>query len=228
MNINSENTIRVIKEQGVIPLFYHDDATVCLAVADALYNAGIRVIEFTDRGSKAVNNFKLLLEKRKECWPEVLFCAGTIKTPDVAQQFIDAGADFIICPAVIPEVAKTVHNAGLLWVPGCMSATEIAIAEQNGATLIKLFPGSLLQPAYVTAVKEIYPDLLFMPTGGVDINEENLSAWLKAGVAAVGLGSKVISKEVLENKQYGLIEQAAAKALMLVKKIKSQISNNDY
>lgn len=219
-----ENVLSTIKEQGVIPLFYNDDAAVSIAVTDALYKAGIRTVEYTNRGSKAIENFKVLLRERNNKWQELLLGAGTIKTVEAAQQFIEAGADFIICPGIIPEVAKVVHDAGLLWVPGCMTSTEIIIAEQNGASLIKLFPGSLLGPSYVSALKDIFPTLMFMPTGGVDVSEENLSAWFKAGVAAVGLGSKVVSKEVLHSKNYAVIQQQAQEALLLIKKIKATIN----
>lgn len=221
MKTTAENIISIIKDQGVIPLFYHDDADISIEIVHALYSAGIRVVEYTNRGSKAIDNFKALLNIRDKQWPELILSAGTIKTVEAAQQFIDAGTDFIICPGVIPAVAKPVQEAGLLWVPGCMTPTEIIIAEQYGAKLVKLFPGSLLGPSYVTAIKEIFPGLMFMPTGGVDVSEENMSAWFNAGVVAVGLGSKVISKRLMEKKDYAAIGDLAAKALMLAKKIKS-------
>jgi 2-dehydro-3-deoxyphosphogluconate aldolase/(4S)-4-hydroxy-2-oxoglutarate aldolase len=222
MKPTSNDIISVVKEQGVIPLFYHDDANESIAIVDALYNAGIRIVEYTNRGNKAIENFKALLLNRKTKWPELLLSVGTIKTTEAAQRFIDAGADFIICPGVIPEVAKLAHNAGLVWVPGCMTTTEIIIAEQHGAKLVKLFPGSLLGPSYVSAVKEIFPELMFMPTGGVDVNEDNLSKWFKAGVVAVGLGSKVISKELVIQKDYATIEALAKKALGIVQAIRAK------
>lgn len=221
---DSQAIIDLVKEQGVIPLFYNDDLTVCTAVIDALYKAGIRIVEFTNRGEQALTNFKALLEIRNEQWADLLLGVGTIKTTAQAKQFIDAGTDFVICPGTIPDVAKVVHDAGLLWIPGCMTTTEIIIAEQHGAGLVKLFPGSLLGPSYVSAVKEIFPGLLFMPTGGVEVTEENMHAWFKSGVCAVGLGSKVISKELLAKKEYGLIQQAAETALALSKKIRSGLS----
>jgi 2-dehydro-3-deoxyphosphogluconate aldolase / (4S)-4-hydroxy-2-oxoglutarate aldolase len=221
MKTTTENIISIIKEQGVIPLFYHDDAEVSIEIIQALYIAGIRVVEYTNRGSKAIDNFKALLNIRDKQWPELILSAGTVKTVDAAQQFIDAGADFIICPGVIPAIVKPVQEAGLLWVPGCMTPTEIIIAEQHGAKLVKLFPGSLLGPSYLTAIKEIFPGLMFMPTGGVDVSEENMRAWFNAGVVAVGLGSKVISKGLMQKKDYAAIGDLAAKALMLAKKIKS-------
>lgn len=222
MKPTSNQIISIVKEQGVIPLFYHDDKDESISIVDALYNAGIRIVEYTNRGRKALENFKALLSIKKTKWPELFLSAGTIKTTDAAKQFIKAGADFIICPGTIPEVAKLAHDAGRVWVPGCMTTTEIIIAEQHGAKLVKLFPGSLLGPSYVTAVKEIFPELLFMPTGGVDVSEENLSKWFKAGVVAVGLGSKVISKELVSKKDYATIEALAKKALAIVQAIKTE------
>jgi 2-dehydro-3-deoxyphosphogluconate aldolase / (4S)-4-hydroxy-2-oxoglutarate aldolase len=221
MKPTSNQIISIVTEQGVIPLFYHDDTNESIAIVDALYNAGIRIVEYTNRGSKAIENFRALLSIRTTKWPDLFLSVGTIKTTDAAKKFIDAGADFIICPGIIPEVAKLVHDAGLVWVPGCMTTTEIIMAEQHGAKLVKLFPGSLLGPSYVSAVKEIFPGLLFMPTGGVDVSEDNLSKWFNAGVVAVGLGSKVISKELVNKKDYAAIEALAKKALAIVQTIKT-------
>ena len=146
---------------------------------------------------------------------------GTILNIDEAQAYIDANAAFIVCPGVIPAVAQTVQDAGLLWIPGCMTPTEIIIAKDNGAKLVKIFPGSLVGPSYISAIRDVFAEMLFMPTGGVEVNENNISAWFKAGVCAVGLGSKVISKEALANKDYGAIEQLITEAINIVQKIKS-------
>jgi len=222
--MNKKNIVlNLIAEQSVVPLYFYPDKEVSIQVLKALYKGGARLVEYTNRGKNALENFLELRKTADKELPGLMLGAGTIKDKIEATEFINEGADFIISPGMIEEIATVTHRNGLLWVPGCMTATEIVRAEDAGAELIKLFPGSLLGPSYVSAVKEIFPDLMFMPTGGVELSEENLSAWFRAGVSAVGLGSKVISKEVLEKKEYELIEQAAAKALMLVKKIKSQI-----
>ena len=217
---NTEQIINIIKEQGIIPLFYHDDVDVSIAVVNALYNAGIRVVEYTNRGSRSIDNFKAVIETRDKRWADLILSVGTIKNIEAANQFIDAGTDFIICPGTIQEVAKATQDVGLLWVPGCMTPTEIIVAEQHGAKLVKLFPGSLLGPSYVSAIKELFPGILFMPTGGVDTTEDNLRAWFKAGVCAVGMGSKLVSKELLASKDYAAIELSAKKVLQLIKQIK--------
>lgn len=221
MKPSSDYIINTIREQGIIPLFYHDDKNVSIAIVDALYNAGIRIVEYTNRGDNAVENFKALVSLKTKRWPELLLSVGTVKTTKDAEQFLEAGTDFVICPGVIPEVAKMVQDAGLLWVPGCMTTTEIIIAEQHGARLVKIFPGSLLGPAYIKAVKDIFPGMMFMPTGGVDVNEANLQQWFDAGVIAVGMGSKMISKELMLTKDYAAIEVLAQKALKIIQSIKN-------
>jgi len=138
----------------------------------------------------------------------------------MAKAFIDAGADFIICPGLVEEVAKVADENNMLWIPGCMTPTEIIRAENFGAKMIKLFPGNLLGPEFMSSIKALFPDLLFMPTGGVDLNKENISEWLKAGVCAVGMGSKLISKQLLEQKDYAKIEALSKQALNILKSLR--------
>ena len=117
-------------------------------------------------------------------------------------------------------MAETANAAGMPWVPGCMTPSEIMEAEQYGAKLVKLFPGNILGPSFVSAVKEVFPHLLFMPTGGVEVSEENIGGWFNSGVCAVGLGSKLVSKTLLEKKDYTTIESLAREALAIVNKIR--------
>jgi 2-dehydro-3-deoxyphosphogluconate aldolase/(4S)-4-hydroxy-2-oxoglutarate aldolase len=145
---------------------------------------------------------------------------GTIKNGQMAQKFIDAGADFIICPGLVEDVAKIADKNNMLWVPGCMTPTEIIRAETLGAIMIKLFPGNILGPKFMSAIKALFPDLLFMPTGGVDLNKENISEWLKSGVCAVGMGSKLISKQLLEEKNYQKIEELTRQAIDILKSLR--------
>ena len=142
---------------------------------------------------------------------------STIKNGRMALTFMDAGADFIICPGLIEQVAKVADKNNMLWVPGCMTPTEIIRAETLGAKMIKLFPGNILGPEFMSAIKALFLDLLFMPTGGVDLDKENIAGWLKAGVCAVGMGSKLISKQLLEQKDYAKIEALTKQAMHIVK-----------
>jgi 2-dehydro-3-deoxyphosphogluconate aldolase / (4S)-4-hydroxy-2-oxoglutarate aldolase len=215
-----EGIIKKIAEQGMLPLYFHADPSVSVEVLKALYAAGIRAVEYTNRGEAALENFKLLKETRDRELPEMLLGIGTIKRKKDAKAFMKAGADFIIAPGMIEEVAEAVHKEDMLWIPGCMTPTEIIKAEEAGAKLVKLFPGNLLGPAFVSAVKELFPDLYFMPTGGVEVNKENLTGWFKSGVVAVGMGSKLITKDILEKKEYGTLINKTKEAITLVQEVR--------
>lgn len=212
--------IKRIEEQGVLPLYFHPDATVSVEVLKALYAAGIRAVEYTNRGEEALENFKLLKETRDQELPELLLGIGTIKRKKEAKAFMKAGADFIIAPGMIEEVAETVLKEEMVWIPGCMTTTEIIRAEDAGAKLIKLFPGNLLGPSFVSAIKELFPGLKFMPTGGVEVSRDNLTGWFKSGVVAVGMGSKLITKEILEKKEYETLITKTKEAMALVKEVR--------
>lgn len=217
--IHSKQIIDAVKQQGLLPLFYHEDPSCCINVVQALYDAGIRVVEFTNRGANALDNFKQLLVTRQQRWPEMLLAIGTIKNAREADAYLDAGADFIICPGTIEEVAMQVQERGYLWVPGAATPTEIIQAESWGASLVKLFPGNLLGPSFVSAVKELFPNISFMPTGGVEKEAENLQAWFKAGVAAVGVGSKLITKELLANRDFARIKDDTTQMMKTIQSI---------
>lgn len=201
--------------QGILPLFYNHSAEVSINTTKALYKAGIRAIEYTNRGEAALANFKALKELQKEL-PGLLLGIGTIKNAEQAEQFVAAGADFLISPLVNPEVAAVAGKHDLLWIPGCMTPTEIYNAQQLGAAFVKLFPANVLGPGFVSAVKDLFPGLQMMPTGGVDMDQDNISSWFKAGVSAVGMGSKLITKNVLDNKAYDQLYTDTLRALQMV------------
>jgi 2-dehydro-3-deoxyphosphogluconate aldolase / (4S)-4-hydroxy-2-oxoglutarate aldolase len=215
-----DTLLKLIPEQGILPLYFYKDPEVSLEVLKTLYRAGIRTVEYTNRGEAALQNFKKMRELCDTELKDMYLGIGTIKNGEMAQTFIDAGADFIICPGLVEEVARVADQNNLLWVPGCMTPTEIIRAESLGAKMIKLFPGNILGPQFMSAIKTLFPDLLFMPTGGVDLDKENISKWLKAGVCAVGMGSKLVSKDLLEQKNYTKIEELARQALEILKAVK--------
>ncbi|QBQ40128.1 bifunctional 4-hydroxy-2-oxoglutarate aldolase/2-dehydro-3-deoxy-phosphogluconate aldolase [Sphingobacterium psychroaquaticum] len=186
-----ENILNHIKTYPAIPVFYHDDLETCIAVVDACYRGGIRVFEFVHRGEKAVENFEALLAYKKKHLIDLKLGIGTIKTPELAKTYVKLGAEFIVSPVIVPAIAKETLEKGILWIPGCMTPTEIAQAEAVQAPLVKLFPGDTLGPNFLKSIKPLFPNTKFMPTGGVDVEENNIDAWFKAGVYAVGLGSKL-------------------------------------
>lgn len=215
-----ETLLKLIPEQGILPLYYNKDTDVSIGLLKALYQAGIRAVEYTNRGEQALKNFVAMRKVCDEEMPEMYLGIGTIKNGEMAKAFIDAGTDFIVCPGLVKKVAEVADKHEMLWAPGCMTPTEIIKAEQLGAQVIKLFPGNLLGPSFVSTIKELFPGLLFMPTGGVEVNKENLSAWFKSGVSAVGMGSKLVTKAIMENKQYDELTKLTAEALALVKSCK--------
>lgn len=207
-----KDVVDAIVSQGMLPLFFHTDPQESVAIVHTLYNAGIRVFEFTNRGAEAQQVFKALIEARNEHMPDLQLGIGTIKNTLEAEQFISMGADFIVAPIINPAVGELVHKQGLLWIPGCMTPTEIAQAQEHEASIIKLFPANILGPGFLTAIRELFKGQLFIPTGGVDLEIENLKSWFKAGVCAVGMGSKLIDPKRVE----GLAEKTE-RALALVK-----------
>jgi 2-dehydro-3-deoxyphosphogluconate aldolase/(4S)-4-hydroxy-2-oxoglutarate aldolase len=207
---------QLICTEKILPLFYHDSAETSVEVLKVLYESGIKAVEYTNRGDNALDNFTAMRRVVDDEMPGMHLGAGTIKTDADAELFVAAGADFIVCPVLNVDVGIIVHKAGLLWIPGCMTSTEIFIAETNGASIVKIFPGNTLGPSYIPAIKELFPELMFMPTGGVEVSRENLQSWFKAGVCAVGLGSKLISKPDLDNKNYDKIASLTKEALEIV------------
>jgi 2-dehydro-3-deoxyphosphogluconate aldolase/(4S)-4-hydroxy-2-oxoglutarate aldolase len=213
--------LKLIPEQGVLPLYFYKDTEVSIEVLRALYNAGIRAVEYTNRGEAALKNFAAM---RKVCDTDLkgmYLGVGTIKNATTAQQFIDAGADYLISPGLVEDAVAVADKNGLLWVPGCMTPSEIIKAEQLGAKMVKLFPGNILGPGFLTAIKELFPDLLFMPTGGVEVEKSNIAGWFKAGVCAVGMGSKLITKAALEAKDYEGITKATKETIAIINDVKA-------
>ncbi|MEO6818486.1 MAG: bifunctional 4-hydroxy-2-oxoglutarate aldolase/2-dehydro-3-deoxy-phosphogluconate aldolase [Ginsengibacter sp.] len=209
-----------LKKQRLMPLYFHTDENVSIDVMKALYNAGVRLIEYTNRGETALHNFTAMKVVAEKNYQDLFLGAGTIKDEKAAVQFIQAGADFLISPAFVDNLYVTTNNNKILWIPGCMTPTEILKAEQFGLLLVKLFPGNILGPGFVKAIKDIFPAMSFMPTGGVDTTVENLEEWFNAGVCAVGMGSKLISKEILQQKNY---EKITTQATLILDKIKAII-----
>ena len=210
-----------ILKQGTLPLFFYKDPEVSLQITRTLYKAGIRVFEYTNRGAAALENFKVLKQALANGdMPGLELGIGTIKSLQEAEAFIAAGADFIVSPIVNPEVGKLAAQHNLLWIPGCMTPTEIYTAQQNEAALIKIFPANILGPEFVSSIRDLFAGQLFIPTGGVDLNHDSISTWFKAGVCAVGMGSKLISKSVLENREYDKLYNDTLKLLEIVQTIK--------
>ncbi len=214
----SKKTIvtEAITKQGLLPLYFNKDVVASVEILRALYKAGIRSVEYTNRGTAAFENFREMIRVRNAEMPELFLGVGTIKNMPEAGRYMDAGADFLVSPGFVPDVAQFAAVNQFFYAPGCMTPTEIIAAENAGVGFIKLFPGNLLGPEFLSSIKEIFPGLLFMPTGGVDATPESIQSWFKAGVCAVGMGSKLISKSLMEQKNYAGITDLTAEVLNMV------------
>jgi 2-dehydro-3-deoxyphosphogluconate aldolase/(4S)-4-hydroxy-2-oxoglutarate aldolase len=216
----SQKAIEAVVSQGILPLYFNPDETVSIEILRAIHRAGIKAVEYTNRGEAAFNNFKKMVAIRNQEMPDMLLGIGTIKTLQQAKDYVSAGADFMVSPGFVPEVAAYAISNDVFYAPGCMTPSEIIAAENAGVKFIKLFPGNMLGPEFLSSIKEIFPKLLFMPTGGVDTTRESIEAWYKAGVCAVGMGSKLISKKLMEQKDYATIESATREVLGLIQSVK--------
>ena len=216
----SQQVSDAIVKQGMLPLYFNADETTSIETLRALYSAGITALEYTNRGDAALANFKKMVAVRNADMPGLLLGVGTIKNLQQAEDYMQAGADFLVSPGFVKEVADYAVSKYIFYAPGCMTPSEIIAAENAGIKFIKLFPGNMLGPEFLSGIKDIFPKLLFMPTGGVDTTKENIEGWFKAGVCAVGMGSKLISKKLMEARDYATIELETIKVLELIKTIK--------
>jgi 2-dehydro-3-deoxyphosphogluconate aldolase / (4S)-4-hydroxy-2-oxoglutarate aldolase len=214
-----DSVAHLIGTSGMIPVFYHADIEVAKSVLDACYRGGVRVFEFTNRGGNAFDVFTALL-KHVEQYSDMLLGIGTILDGTTAKKFIDAGAHFIVSPILKADMATVCQEHTKLWIPGCATLTEIVTAKELGAQVIKIFPGSVLGPDFVSSVLPVVPGLQLMPTGGVEPTEESLSAWFKAGVVCVGMGSKLMIKKPDGSFDLEGIENKAREAIAIISKFK--------
>lgn len=218
---NTQRITDAIVTQGMLPLYFNASEEVSLDVLKAIYNAGVKAVEYTNRGEAALSNFKKMVELRNASMPGLLLGVGTIKNMQQAADYLAAGADFLVSPGFVPDVAAHCVANDIFYAPGCMTPTEIIAAENAGIKFIKLFPGNMLGTEFLTTIKDIFPKLLFMPTGGVDTTSENIESWFKAGVCAVGMGSKLISKKLMEAKDYTSMEAATRKVLTTIQQVRN-------
>lgn len=200
-------TLDILKTQRILPLFYHADATVCAGVVKALYDGGIRMVEFTNRGADALSRFTELQAMCQQTLPGMQLAVGTISTKQDAENFIKAGAKVLISPFWDDDVFAVSQAEGVLWIPGSMTPTEIHRAVDAGLNIIKLFPGNVIGTGFVEAVRPIFPGINFVVTGGVDATAASVYSWIKSGVVAAGLGSKLITTDVMSNHRFDDLQQ---------------------
>ena len=213
--------VQIMKDTGMVPLFYDKDIEISKKVITACYKGGARLLEFTARGDFAHEVFGKLIKYATKELPGMAMGVGSVTDAASASVFMSLGANFIVTPVLREDIAIICNRRKVLWSAGCGTLTEIARAEELGCEIIKLFPGSVYGPKFVKAVRGPQPWTSIMPTGGVSPTKENLEAWFKAGVACVGMGSNLMAKNNNGKFDYKKIESLTRDALKIIKDIKS-------
>ncbi|WP_299839966.1 bifunctional 4-hydroxy-2-oxoglutarate aldolase/2-dehydro-3-deoxy-phosphogluconate aldolase [uncultured Tenacibaculum sp.] len=213
--------INTMINTGLVPLFYHEDINLSKQILKVCYDGGARLLEFTSRGDFAHQVFEELNKYALEHLPGMILGVGSVTDAGSASLYMQLGANFIVTPVLREDIAKVCNRRKVLWSPGCGSLTEIANAEELGCEIVKLFPGGIYGPNFVKAIKGPQPWTMIMPTGGVSTERENLEAWFKAGVTCVGVGSKLISKEIIQSKDFNKLEKTVKSTIDLIKELKT-------
>ena len=216
---NKMQVLDAIVSTGMVPVYYNKDVEIAKQVVKACYEGGVRAFEFTNRGDFAHEVFAELIKfATKEC-PELVLGVGSIVDAGTASLYLQLGANFVVGPLFNPEIAKVCNRRLVPYTPGCGSVSEIGFAQEVGCDLCKIFPaGNVGGPSFVKNIKAPMPWSMIMATGAVEPTEENLSAWFKAGVTCVGMGSKLFPKEMIAAGNWGAISTLCRDALATIKK----------
>jgi len=215
------NVVLAMKESGMVPVFFNKDIEVCKKVLKACYDGGTRVFEFTNRGDRAHLVFQELIVWAEKETPDMILGVGSVVDAGTTSLYIQLGANFIVSPILNPDMAKVCNRRKISWSPGCGSLSEISKAEELGAEVVKIFPGSQVGgPSFVKAVLGPCPWTSIMPTGGVSPDEKNLTEWFKAGVHCVGMGSQLMVKDVEGKFDYEAIKEKTKEAISIIAKLR--------
>lgn len=190
------SVIKKIKAQQIIPLFYSGSFEASAQIIKTLYEADIRVIEYTNRGVQALENFRKLKEISAAEFPDLLLGIGTVRNVHELNEYAEVKADFIITPVVSKELVRAAEEKNILLIPGCFTPSEVNVAYQLGIRMVKIFPADALGKNYIKSIKPIFPEMEFMLTGGITADHEEIKSWMNGGAAAVGLGSALLKKDI--------------------------------
>lgn len=216
------DTALLMRESAVVPLYYNADVELCKNVIRACYNGGISIFEFTNRGDFAHEVFGELVKWAAEELPGLVLGVGSVVDPGTTSLYIQMGASFVVSPLLNEEMARVCNRRKVLWMPGCATASEISRADELGAEVVKIYPAPMVGgPAFIKAVKGPCPWMQLMPSGGVAPTEENLRSWFDAGAFCVGMGSKLITKEIVRDKDWKRLESKVSEVVSIIKKIRN-------
>lgn len=206
---------------GLLPVFYNGDAEIAKKIVQACTDGGAKVIEFTNRGARA---YQVFGELAKSCdqIPEVVLGVGTILDPATAGLYINTGANLVVGPVFNSEVAKICNRRKVVYIPGCSTPSEISMAEEMGADIIKLFPGITMRPSFIKSMLGPCPWSKLMPSGGVEVTREDIFAWVKAGASALNIGSKLISKDLVKAGDFESIKKRIEECIRWIKEARGK------
>lgn len=216
-------TAQQMLETGLTPLYYNSDLDICKKALKACYDGGARVFEFTNRGDFAHEVFGELNKYALKELPGMIMGVGSVVDAGTCSLYVQLGANFIVSPLFNPDMAKVCNRRKILWIPGCGTLSEIGHAEELGAEIVKIFPGSSVGgPDFVKSVLAPCPWTSIMPSGGVSTSEDNLKKWFEAGVACVGIGSQLFPKEAIKEGNYDKIANTVQEVLAIIRKYKQK------
>jgi 2-dehydro-3-deoxyphosphogluconate aldolase / (4S)-4-hydroxy-2-oxoglutarate aldolase len=213
---------QMMKDNGMVPLFFHSDIEISKKVLKACYDGGSRLMEFTSRGDFAFEVFGALNKYALAELPGMMLGVGSVTDAAAASLYMQLGANFIVTPVFREDIAIACNRRKVLWSPGCGTLTEIARAEELGCEVVKLFPADIYGPEFIKAIKGPCPWTTIMPTGGVYPTVESLSSWLNAGATCVGLGSQLISKDLLDKQDFEGLKNKVSDVLNIIKDIRNK------
>ncbi|CEN33092.1 bifunctional 4-hydroxy-2-oxoglutarate aldolase/2-dehydro-3-deoxy-phosphogluconate aldolase [Capnocytophaga cynodegmi] len=211
---------KAMQQIGLVPLFFCDDVEKSKKVIKACYDGGARLLEFTARGDFAHEIFSELSKYAAIEIPQMIMGVGSVTDAAQASLYMSLGANFVVTPVLREDIALVCNRRKVLWSAGCGSLQEIARAEELGCEIVKLFPGGTYGPSFVKAIRGPQPWTSIMPTGGVSPDKENLKTWFDAGVTCVGMGSKLISKEIIRNEEYTKLQQLVEKTINIIQELR--------
>jgi 2-dehydro-3-deoxyphosphogluconate aldolase/(4S)-4-hydroxy-2-oxoglutarate aldolase len=211
-------------ETGMVPVFYHKDIEVAKNVVKACYEGGVRAFEFTNRGDFAFEVFAELVKWTEKQCPDMILGIGSVVDASTASLYLQLGANFVVSPILNPDIFKVCNRRCVPYVPGCGSVSEIGMAQELGADMVKVFPASNVGgPSFVKNVKAPMPWTNIMVTGGVEPTDENLKVWFKAGVSCVGMGSNLFPKEVVANQEWNIITELCKSSFAFIEKARESV-----
>lgn len=212
--------IQKMYEAALMPIFFHPEEEVCLKLLHLAYDGGVRVIELVNRGKEAMGIFPAL-RKAADAMPGLSLGAGTIYHPHEAELFLQMGAEFIVSPVMNPKLGEYCQKTDTPWVPGCATLSEIFFAQELGCELAKIYPANILTPDFVPAVHAVLPKMEIIPTGGVEPTVESIKSWLDAGVCSLGMGSQLLSKDLINSGKFDELQERVSNAISIINSLRN-------